>query len=459
MAGFFIFLCFARFMKKFVAILLLFVPLLAQWALAQSLLPNEKNRVIVTTDLGGADPDDIQSMIHLLVCSNVYDIEGLISSQAWVTDPDRTGKVREVVECFGEVLPRLKKHDPGYPDLDYLRSIVKRGQAVSNMDGVGEGKDSPGSELIIAAVDKKGDNRPVWLTAWGGMNTIAQAIWKVKHTRGESELKRFLGKIRIYDILGQDDAGAWIAHNFPDILYIRNKHVYGWPPSDEWIKGHIQCHGSLGKVYPNRIWATEGDSPAFLYLYANGLNVPDSVDYGGWGGRFSKEKQSGLRGMDFIEKSGKDETQYDPYYMYVSAPEGVQAINKWQRHIWNDFEARMRWAATDRFEAANHHPVAIVNGERSLRCLYVDAKAGETLTFDASQSEDVDNDNLSYNWSVYAEPSTYKDKVAVKSGKLPLCHVAVPHDASGKTIHLILEVTDDGTPNLTAYKRIVLRVR
>lgn len=327
------------------------------------------------------------------------------------------------------------------------------------MDGVGEGKDSPGSELIIAAVDKKGDDRPVWVIAWGGTNTIAQAIWKVRHTRSESEFKRFLGKIRIYDILGQDDAGAWIAHNFPDVLYIRNKHVYGWQSSDEWVREHIQSHGSLGKVYPNRVWVFEGDSPSFLYLYANGLNVPDSVDYGGWGGRFSKEMQSGLRGMDFIEKSGKDETQYDPYYMYVSAPEGVQAINKWQRHIWNDFEARMRWAATDRFEAANHHPVAIVNGERSLRCLYVDAKAGETLTFDASQSEDVDNDNLSYNWSVYAEPSTYKDKVAVKSGKLPLCHVAVPHDASGKTIHLILEVTDGGTPNLTAYKRIVLRVR
>ena len=459
MAGFFIFLCFARFMKKFVAILLLFVPLLAQRTLAQSLLPNEKNRVIVTTDLGGTDPDDIQSMVHLLVCSNVYDIEGLVSSQVWMTDPDKTGKIKEVVERFGEVLPRLKKHAPGYPDLDYLRSIVKRGQAVSNMDGVGEGKDSPGSELIIAAVDKKGDDRPVWVIAWGGTNTIAQAIWKVRHTRSESELKRFLGKIRIYDILGQDDAGAWIAHNFPDVLYIRNKHVYGWQSSDEWVREHIQSHGSLGKVYPNRIWVFEGDSPSFLYLYANGLNVPDSVDYGGWGGRFSKEKQNGLRGMDFIEKSGKDETQYDPYYMYVSAPEGVQAINKWQHHIWNDFEARMRWATTDRFEAANHHPMVVVNGERSLRCLYVDTKPGETLTFDASKSEDVDKDNLSYNWLVYAEPSTYKGKVAVKGGKLPFCHLTVPHDASGKTIHLILEVTDDGTPSLTAYKRIVLRVR
>lgn len=446
-------------MKKLLPVLLAFVSLFVQHAFAQSLVSSEKNRVIVTTDLGGTDPDDIQSMVHLLVCSNVYDIEGLISSQVWMTDPDKTGKIREIVERFGEALPRLKKHAPGYPDLDYLRSIIKRGQAVSNMDGVGEGKDSPGSELIIAAVDKKGDDRPVWVIAWGGMNTIAQAIWKVRHTRSEREFKRFLGKIRIYDILGQDDAGAWIAHNFPDILYIRNKHVYGWPPSDEWIKDHIQCHGSLGKAYPNRMWATEGDSPAFLYLYANGLNVPDSVDYGGWGGRFAKEKQSGVRGMDFIEKSGKDETQYDPYYMNVSTPEGVQAINKWRRHIWNDFEARMRWSVTDRFEDANHHPAAIVNGERSLRCLYVDAKADETLTFDASKSEDIDKDNLSYNWSVYAEPSTYKGKVTVKGEKLPVCHVTVPHDASGKTIHLILEVTDDGTPSLTAYKRIVLRVR
>ena len=104
MAGFFIFLCFARFMKKIVAILLLFVPLLAQRTLAQSLLPNEKNRVIVTTDLGGTDPDDIQSMVHLLVCSNVYDIEGLVSSQVWMTDPDKTGKIKEVVERFGEVV-------------------------------------------------------------------------------------------------------------------------------------------------------------------------------------------------------------------------------------------------------------------------------------------------------------------------------------------------------------------
>lgn len=161
-----------------------------QCSIAQPLDSAGKNRLIVTTDLGGTDPDDVQSMIHLLVCSNVFDLEGLISSQVWMTDPDKTDSIRKVVENFGEVLRRLKKHAEGYPDLAYLRSIIKRGQAVSNMDGVGEGKDSPGSDLILASVDKEGDERPVWIVAWGGVNTIAQAIWKVKHTRSEAAFEK-----------------------------------------------------------------------------------------------------------------------------------------------------------------------------------------------------------------------------------------------------------------------------
>ena len=39
-----------------------------------------RHRVIVSTDIGGTDPDDFQSMVHLLVCADRFDLEGLISS-------------------------------------------------------------------------------------------------------------------------------------------------------------------------------------------------------------------------------------------------------------------------------------------------------------------------------------------------------------------------------------------
>ncbi len=68
---------------------------------------SDKQRIIVTTDLGGTDPDDTQSMIHLLVCSNAIDIEGLVSSQVWMDDPDKTAKIMEVINWYQEVLPRL----------------------------------------------------------------------------------------------------------------------------------------------------------------------------------------------------------------------------------------------------------------------------------------------------------------------------------------------------------------
>lgn len=421
-------------------------------------IKSDKQRLIVTTDLGGSDPDDIQSMIHLLVCSNAIDIEGLVSSQVWVDDPDKTTKIIEVVNWYEEVLPCLKKQATGYPEADFLRSITMQGQAKSNMSGVGEGKDSPGSELIISAVDKKGDNRPVWIAGWGGMNTVAQALWKVKNTRNKKALNAFVKKIRLYDVLGQDDAGAWIAKNFPDIVYIRNKKIYGWAPSDDWVKKNIQNIKPFGVHYPNRIWATEGDSPSFLYVYANGLNVPDHIDYGGWGGRFSTNKESGIRGMSFIVKSGKDETQYDPYYMYGSTEEGIEAINKWQQHIWNNFAARMLWTTTDDYSAVNHHPVAIVDGDSSLKCLYKRAKAGNALSFDANESKDPDGNQLDYKWFVYNEPSTYKGAITLEESFSSKCKILVPSDASGKTIHLILEITDKGIPALTGYRRIVINV-
>lgn len=443
---------------RLILLFLLFFYLEGAWA-QQGLRQSDKQRLIVTTDLGGSDPDDIQSMIHLLLCSNVIDVEGLISSRAWVDDPDQSVLIRKYVDYVGEVLSNLQKQAPGYPDLAYLQSIVKSGQTKAHMDGVGEGKDSPGSELIIQAVDKKVDKRPVWLVAWGGMNTIAQALWKVSHTRTKEEVDEFVANVRIYDVLGQDDAGAWIARTFPDIFYIRVKGVYGWGPSDEWTREHILACNPLGAHYPDRIWATEGDSPSFFYVYANGLNVPEQPSYGGWGGRFTDKKVSGVRSMDFVKKSGKDETRFDPYYMLSDAPEGSNAISRWKEHIWNDFAARMQWTMTADYAAVNHHPVAAIGGDRSLMPVYKTVCPGDILTLDASGSDDPDGNPLDFNWYIYREPGTYSGKIIVEGDKSSSCRVTIPSDASGKEFHLILELTDRGTPALTAYRRIVVKVK
>lgn len=39
-----------------------------------------KPRIIISTDIGGIDPDDNQSMIHLMMYSDLFQVEGLISS-------------------------------------------------------------------------------------------------------------------------------------------------------------------------------------------------------------------------------------------------------------------------------------------------------------------------------------------------------------------------------------------
>lgn len=42
-----------------------------------------KPRVLISTDIGGTDPDDNQSMAHLLMYSDRFEMEGLVSSPSY----------------------------------------------------------------------------------------------------------------------------------------------------------------------------------------------------------------------------------------------------------------------------------------------------------------------------------------------------------------------------------------
>ena len=65
------------------------------------------------------------------------------------------------------------------------------GSMLMGMNKVGADNNSEGSALIIKLADED-DDRPIWITFWGGGNTLGQSIWQVQQTRSESELKSFL---------------------------------------------------------------------------------------------------------------------------------------------------------------------------------------------------------------------------------------------------------------------------
>lgn len=53
---------------------------------------------------------------------------------------------------------------------------------------------------------------------------------------------------------------------------------------------------------------------------------------------------------------------------------------------------------------------------------------------------------------------TYRGNVAVNDAAKQPPTVIVPEDASGKSIHVILELHDNGEPRLYAYRRVIINV-
>jgi hypothetical protein len=472
--------------------------------------PNEANyiddftgkpRLLVLTDIGN-EPDDQMSMVRLLMYSNELDIEGLVATTStWQRERVQPETIRRVIAAYGEVQPNLLKHAPGWPEPKQLAARVSPGQPAFGMAAVGPDKSSPGAKALIAAADRE-DPRPLWITVWGGANTLAQALLQVRAERSPEQLTSFVSKLRVYSISDQDDAGPWIRHEFPTLHYIvkpspPNSYEYlyaswtgisgdvfyrncaGADPTlvtNAWLDQNIRSKGPLGHAYPRFAYIMEGDTPSFLGLLDNGLNAYRNAGWGGWGGRYLFHQPYGetraiwSQGGDADSRlTSQDEVTGVDGRKYFS---DQATVWRWREAFQHDFAARMNWTVKP-YAAANHNPLAIVNGVNGTSPIYLTARVGETIDIEAGASRDPDGNTLSFNWFHYPEAGfapgqglaaieiagtqTSRARIRIISACRPDWLRTNKACASG-VAHVILAVTDNGTPSLTSYRRVILTV-
>ncbi len=393
------------------------------------------------------------------------------------------------LDAYAQVHPNLVQHDPRYPTADHLRSLLYVGNIKSEgeMDEV-----TPGSQRIVEVLLDASDPRPVWVQAWGGVNTIARALKTIEeqHPERMAEVAR---KLRLYLIWEQDDTyqryirPQWghlgiqtiISDQFIVFFYHWKKYL---PPAQQallaapWMRENLLLnHGPLTSLYPARKagepgfeegdFRSEGDSPAFLHVIPTGLRSDESPDWGGWGGRFVRVRENTWLdpvtepGYRYPEGRWYTQTAWGRARLRQEIPNDAALTAylepqwRWLEALQNDFAARADWCVQP-FAGANHPPRVKLAGPRDLT-----ARPGAVLSLDVSASDDPDGQALSFRWWHDRDASTHAGAVELRSADRPAAAVVVPASAApGETLHLIAEVTDQGSPRLTRYQRIVVTI-
>jgi hypothetical protein len=343
----------------------------------------------------------------------------------------------------------------------------------------------------------------LWVLAWGGTNTLAQALTTARATKTSDQFEAIVSKLRVYAISDQDDAGPWLRREFPTLRYIampstqngEEYHLATWTGisgdryyknapgadfttfTDEWIEANIRGKAPLGALYPRPCCIHEGDTPTFLGLIDNGLGSAMSPAFGGWGGRYVWRRPNG-ESRAFWSQGGDSYPGNDTSRDTVEGTDGRSytsdqaTIWRWRTAFQHDFAARMDWSIKEP-AAANHNPRVVVNGARGTEPLVLNAHVGTPVTLDAAGTSDPDQgQTLRYTWFFYPEAGMGipGQPVAARGrpGAAPLPRVTIEGADGPKALvtpnvagsaHVVLAVEDSGTPTLTSYRRVILQIK
>lgn len=267
--------------------LILLLACFAVPAFAQQAVP-VKPRILISTDIGGTDPDDNQSMAHFLMYSNLFDTEGLVSSPSF--GEGNVSEILRMIDLYEKDLPKLQKHTTGFPSPEYLRSISKQGR-LGAAPYCGYRTATEGSDWIIECARRQSE-RPLWVLVWGGLEDLAQALHDAPDIQD---------KIKVYWIGGPNkkwsiNSYTYIVQNFPGLWFIESNAAYrGFiadrKNQDEFNAGFydtfVRGAGHLGADFVTYLGGNPklGDTPSLLYLMDGN---PDDPEKESWGGSFVK---------------------------------------------------------------------------------------------------------------------------------------------------------------------------